>query len=238
MGANSSGLSKAVAGVAASGAGNRDYNELTRVFLREIGHRTRDGVGPECLFLDIEESGQTVWASTVLGNATRKVNRETCRCFGEASCRNTMRNGSARCRILPAALPAAAPDEDDEAGAAIDGGRFDLVISCHSISFIDNHRAVCFLERLRQSVRSGGMLFISALGKYSALADHYPAEEYPLAERFFPLTGGRGNGLAEGTRVCLYSERDLCTTLFEAGWSVVRSSTTTENNVLATAVRI
>lgn len=223
MGANSTALSGALAHTQA--AEGRNYNELTRSFLREIGHRTRDGVGPDCLFLDIEESGQKVWATSVLGRATTSVGRAACHCFCTRQCaRSSAEAGAERCRVF------AAPEAEEV--------RFDLVISCHSISFLDNQRAVCFLDRLRHSVRSGGMLFISALGRYSALADHTPATECALGERFFPLTGGSAQGLAEGTRVCLYSERDLCTTLFDAGWSVVRSSTTTENNVLATAVRI
>ena len=226
MGANSSALTGMLARAqVAPPVDSRNYNELTRIFLREIGHRTRDGVGPDCLFLDIEESGQKVWATSVLGQATTSVGRSACHCFCTRQCaRASATAGAERCRVF------SATEADDV--------RFDLVISCHSISFLDNRRAICFLDRLRQSVRSGGMLFISALGKYSALADHHPAAESPLAERFFPLSDSVAHGLGEGTQVCLYSERDLCTTLFDAGWSVVRSSTTTENNVLATAVRI
>lgn len=236
MGAISNELSRQVAARAlAQSCSSRDFNELTRMFMREISHRTSSVGAPDCLFLDIEESGQSIWATSTLGDQTVNVSRNDCRCFSAAACTDSAPKsaGAPACQILR--LGASAPVDGEKSEG---GPQFDLAISCHSVSFISQPRALCFLKRLRQTVRPGGMLFISALGRYSSLADAYPAGDHPLATRFFPLAPGGAGGLREGTRVCLYSERDLCNTLFEAGWSVIRSSTSTENNVLATAIRI
>lgn len=224
-------------------ASARDYNQLSQLFQREISLRNHDGRAPNCLFLDLAESGQSEWVSAALGDQTRNIARQDCRCFGEPVCADFERQDVIKSSFASSHCEAIAPPErsgetGDTRTVAAPRGEFDLVISCHSISFIAHPRAVCFLTRLRQSVRPGGMLFISALGKYSLLADAYPSEEHPLESRFFPLRSDAGTGLASGTRLCLYSERELCTTLFTAGWSVVRSSTTTENNVLATAIRL
>ena len=227
MGANPVDFSSQVlaARALAEAGGRHDFNELTRLFHREISHRTRDGRTPECLFLDVEESGQSIWGTRTLGEKTESISRYGCRCFEGKSCSVASPVSS----MSPISL---SPCHSFKHSA----GQYDLVISCHSISFLPQPRAVCFLKGLRTSVRSGGMLFISALGRYSALADAYPGGNLPLNERFYPLAPSRGLALPEGTNVCLYSERDLCNTLFDAGWSVIRSSTSTENNVLATAM--
>ena len=237
MGANPVEFSSQVvaARALAEAGGRHDFNELTRLFNREINHRTRDGGAPECLFLDVEESGHGIWATRTLGRKTESISRYGCRCFDAATC--SLPPAAASCSATPLAshtlLTLLTPCQSFSHSA----GQYDLVISCHSLSFLPQPRAVCFLKGLRTSVRSGGMLFISALGRYSALADAYPSGDLPLASRFYPLAASRGLALPEGTQVCLYSERDLCNTLFDAGWSVIRSSTSTENNVLATAMR-
>lgn len=227
--------------------GFADYNTMTRNFMREISLRSQANASPNCLLLDIEEGGQTLWARTSLGDASRQLTRDACKCFDDNNCRQPISSGGSppTCNMfLPitpqrnknTALASMPPEKADD--TADDGPSFELVMSCHSISFVSYNHAVCFLNRLRGYVSAGGMLFISALGKYSALADHYENAEEPLLTRYFPLGNSAPLGIAKSTRVCLYSERDLCNTLFESGWSVVRSSTTTENNVLATAIRV
>ena len=211
-----------------------DDNTLTQSFKREIAARARNGKAPACLLLDFEEDGKTLWASSPWGRASRQLNREYCRCFDEQSCISPQ-PAEVRPPGCDMFLPFPEPShraEDKKPPS------FDLVISSHSISFIAQPRAVCFLNRLRGYVTTGGLLFISAYGKYSSLAQQYEDAEADLAVRYFPLASGIPSGIDADTKVCLYSERDLCTTLFEAGWSVLRSSTSTDNNVLATAMRL
>lgn len=221
---------------AATGAGPvclTDYNDLTHNFIREFRFRSHGEVTPNCLFIDIEEGGDAFRLVSRQGNHSNRILRDRCRCFAGDRCAGQAEAGHPPadghvCEVFVApegaVLPAEAP--------------FDLVMSCHSISFIPNPRARCFLSNLRHRVHPGGMLFISALGRYSVLGEQYPAEYEPLATRFAPLHDNGAFHLAPESRLCLYSERDLCNTLFDAGWSVIRSATTTENNVLATAIRV
>lgn len=213
--------------------GLTDYNDLTHDFIREFNLRNHgDRHQPHCLFIDIEEGGEAMRLVARQGNHSHRIVRDRCTCFGGAACA-TRRPGRDDANLCPSfSVP---PPESPERPAS---GPYDLVMSCHTISFVGNARAVCFLDHLRRGVRPGGMLFISAFGLYSVLGEDYPAENEPLAARFAPLARNESFDLAPETRLCLYRERDLCNTLFEAGWSVIRSSTTTENNVLATAIRV
>lgn len=212
--------------------GLTDYNDLTHDFIREFNLRNHgDSRQPHCLFIDIEEGGEAMRLVARQGNHSHRIMRDRCACFGHGPC--CARRPGAGDAGLCASFAVPPPDL-----AAASGDPYDLVMSCHSISFIGNARAACFLDHLRRSVRPGGMLFISAFGLYSVLGQDYPAENHPLADRFAPLARNESFQLAPETRLCLYRERDLCNTLFEAGWSVIRSSTTTENNVLATAIRV
>ena len=210
-----------------------DYGDLTQQFIREFNARSHGVPPPHCLFIDIEEGGDALRLISRQGNESHRILRDSCGCFGNASCSSRQKlprpDGKSGCQVFLAPTPG---EDDPEATP------YDLVMSCHSISFISNPRAVCFLENLRHRVRPGGMLFISAFGRYSVLGEHYPAAGEPIATRFASLHDNTVFRLAPETRLCLYGERDLCTTLFEAGWSVLRSSTTTENNVLALAIRV
>lgn len=221
---------------ASSGPGHlglSDYNDLTHDFAREFNLRNHGkACQPHCLFIDIEEGGEAMRLVARQGNQSHRIVRDRCACFGGCSC-SALRprgNDADRCPSFAVPIPGFP--------AASSDAPYDLVMSCHSISFVSNARAVCFLDHLRGGVRPGGMIFISALGLYSVLGEAYPAENEFLADRFAPLARNEIFQLAPETRLCLYRERDLCNTLFEAGWSVIRSSTTTENNVLATAIRV
>lgn len=218
--------------LAAKLCGTRDQNQLTTLFVRELNIRTRAGLLPQCLFIDIEDGGASWLGTYRLGRSTRNIRRQMCRCFANPPC------DANECRArapLGCSQFDGFPELDPENG----GERlWDLVMSCHSISFVENLRARCFLNALRCSVKVGGMILISAFGKYSSLADYYPDPDAAISSRFSSLVPDSPFDLAPETRICLYSERELCTTLIEAGWNVIRSSTTTENNVLAAAIRM
>jgi hypothetical protein len=196
----------------------RDQHELERVFTREVEFRSRARIHSACLLIDIDPASPTVRLIDQLGASRRHQGRDDMDCLFAPQ------------RVVDGSM---STGRNDPAKPG-----FDLVMSCHTLSFLPNRNAIDFLHHLRQVVSVGGLLFLSAFGKYSALADDYPDEDAPLDERFFALGNGTPFGFSPGTRLCLYSERELCNTLFAAGWSVIQSSTSTDNNVLATAVRI
>ena len=216
-----------------------DYNELTHSFIRELSFRSHGDTPPHCLFIDVEEGGDAMRMVSKTGSHSERLVRDNTTCLGKQSCAHWInRSGQKTTCGDFTAYPADQNDSRKKINAFDQQDPFELVMSCHSISFIPNPRARCFLSNLRHVVRAGGMLFISALGSYSQLGDDYPGEEMLLEARYAPLKDNAAFHLAPDTKLCLYSERDLCNTLFDAGWSVVKSSTTTENNVLAIAIRV
>lgn len=237
LGSNSKDLYAATNGV--SPLCFTDYNELTHVFIRELSYRSHGDTPPHCLFIDVEEGGDAMRMVSKTGSHSQRMVRDNTLCLGKQSCAHWINRAGSKTKCGEfTATPDDTSKHEDSTNAFDLQDPYELVMSCHSISFIPNPRARCFLSNLRHVVRAGGMLFISALGRYSQLGDDYPGEDMLLEERFTPLKDNTAFHLAPDTKLCLYSERDLCNTLFDAGWSVIKSSTTTENNVLATAIRI
>jgi hypothetical protein len=95
------------------------------------------------------------------------------------------------------------------------------------------------LRRLiRQHLSVGGKLYISAYGLHSELSEGYAALDQPIKTRFCPLASAIASKYNLAGSICLYTERDLVTLIFEAGGSVLRSFTTTYGTVKAVAVRV
>lgn len=201
---------------AARPAGWGDYSELSQSFVRELRYRTQNGVEPPYLLLDVVEGG------TAVSLAAHALTHQHLTCFRQLACgRGEVARGEA-----------------GHCFARADEVRYELILSCHSLSYLRATRARCLLRCLRAATAIGGMLFVSALGRYSRLGDCHPRADDPLDDRYAELVDAAAFGLAPGTRLCLYSERDLCGLLFDAGWSVLRSATTSESNVMATAIRL
>lgn len=91
-----------------------------------------------------------------------------------------------------------------------------------------------FLEHLK----IGGKLCVSALGLHSDLGDEYPDSEKLVEQRFAELPPALASLYGLKSPVCLYSERNLITLLFEIGAAVVHSGTGSLGNVRAIGVRV
>ncbi|GHT90800.1 hypothetical protein FACS1894101_3550 [Betaproteobacteria bacterium] len=117
-------------------------------------------------------------------------------------------------------------------------GPFDLVFWHHGIYRLPYPKARQALRRVIKSLRIGGKLYLSAYGLHSALGEGYADAEAPIEERFSELAPAIAKSYSIKGPVCLYSERNLVTLLFEAGGSVLRSFTTTHGTIKAVAVRM
>lgn len=91
-----------------------------------------------------------------------------------------------------------------------------------------------FLEHLK----IGGKLYVSTLGLHSDLGDEYPDSEKLVEQRFAELPPPLAALYGLNGPVCLYSERNLITLLFEIGAAVVHSATGPLGNVRAIGVRV
>ncbi|MDR0735996.1 MAG: class I SAM-dependent methyltransferase [Zoogloeaceae bacterium] len=117
-------------------------------------------------------------------------------------------------------------------------GPFDLAFCHHGISCLPYAAARQTLHAALKSLRIGGKLFISAYGLHSTLGENYAGVNMPIEQRFCKLTPTLARNYNIQDPVCLYSERNLVTLLFEIGGSVLRSFTTTHGTVKAVAVRV
>ena len=120
-----------------------------------------------------------------------------------------------------------------------EGEMFDLVFCHHGICHLPYPEARALLRRIiRQHLKIGGKLYISAYGLNSDLGEGYADLEQPIEKRFCPLAPAIAKSYNLKGPACLYSERNLVNLLFEAGGSVLRSFTTTHGTVKAVAVRV
>ena len=117
-------------------------------------------------------------------------------------------------------------------------GPFDLVFCYHGIYQQPYPKARQTLRRVIKSLRVGGKLYLSAYGLHSALGEGYPDADAPIEERFSELSPAIARRYNIKGPVCLYTERNLVTLLFESGGSVLRSFTTTHGTIKAVAVRM
>lgn len=196
------------------------YNELTWSIRKEIAGFASNGIKPVTLHLDVAESGDAILLSAGSWSSSVRLDPGTASCFvGKPACGR--RPGTpGPCRIFD-------PLPEDMT--------VNLVTTVHSISYLPHGVAVCLLQRLRRLLPTGGKLFISALGLHSDLGDRYPHADREISQRYAAITTPDAGHPMSGTRLCLYAERDLVLTLLSSGWSVLRSSSTTEGNVLASA---
>lgn len=198
------------------------HHELSSYVDKEVTALARRGVEPRALFLDIADDGALLASTVTTQGGGIHLGREALECFRPVhdAC-VCLPSENRACRMLP--------ELDTDLNA-------NVVLSCHSISYLPHRQALCFLTQLRRHVTTGGKLFISALGLHSPLGECYRDVEKPVADRFCRIQPPPPEHALKTVSLCLYSERDLFLTLFQAGWTVLRTSTSTDGNVLATAV--
>jgi hypothetical protein len=135
-------------------------------------------------------------------------------------------------RALPLALNTP-PDP-----AAVPEAPFDIVVGQLALHSLPYKEAQKSLRELLHLLKIGGKLYLSAYGLHSTLGDHYPDSGKLVKDRFAELPAPIAEHYDLHGQVCLYSERNLITLLFEIGASVLSSATGALGNVRAIAVRI
>jgi hypothetical protein len=197
------------------------HHELSGYADKEVMALARRGVQPRALFFDIADGGPLMSTVTTHGGGIH-LGHEALECF-------RLVHDACVCLPLEHRACRMLPELEDDLNA-------NIVLSCHSISYLPHRQALCFLTQLRRHVATGGKLFISALGLHSPLGEYYRDVEKPVADRFCRIQPPPPEHALKAVNLCLYSERDLFLTLFQTGWTVLRTSTSTDGNVLATAV--
>lgn len=122
--------------------------------------------------------------------------------------------------------------------AELPAGPFDIIVSRHGFAHLPYAEAKVALKRLIKTLKIGGKIFLCTYGLHSELGDAYPAGQSLIEDRFAELEGAIAQRYGISGPVCLYTERNLITLIFEAGGSVLRSFTTTYGTVAAVAVRV
>jgi SAM-dependent methyltransferase len=199
-------------------------DELEQLMLREIAMRVRGDTTPYVLDMRCGEGRHAVTMASLGARVLAADAPEQ-----ETHVRNrALASGCAdRVDFLPLDIPDGLPE-----------GPFDLIFCHHGIHRLPYPKARQVLRHLVKSMRVGGKLFISAYGLHSALGEGYADAEAPIEERFSELAPAIAKRYNIKGPVCLYSERNLVTLLFEAGGSVLRSFTTTHGAIKSVAVRV
>lgn len=115
---------------------------------------------------------------------------------------------------------------------------FDVIVGQFALHAIPYAQARIVLGQLLQMLKIGGKLYLSTYGVYSMLGDHYPDSGKFIEDRFAELPAALANLYDLHGPICLYSERNLITLLFQAGATVLQNATGAIGNVRAVAVRI
>lgn len=200
-------------------------DELEQLILQEIARRGRANATSEVLDLPCGEGHHAV-AMAKLGArvlAADQISREA----------------SVRGRALASSVSELVDFNAAELGdGPLPPGPFDLVFCHHGIHRLAYPEARRVVRGLLKSLRIGGKLFISAYGLHSALGEGYDDAEKPVEERYSRLAPTLARAYNIPEPVCLYTERNLVTLLFEAGGSVLKTFTTTHGTVKGVAVRL
>lgn len=128
---------------------------------------------------------------------------------------------------------AALPETD-----ALPEAPFDVIIAQFALHAVPYGQALQALLQLTHRLKIGGKLYLSAYGLHSTLGDHYPDSGKLVEERFSELPASLAELYDLHGPVCLYSERNLITLLFQVGTPVLQNATGALGNVRAVAVRI
>lgn len=115
---------------------------------------------------------------------------------------------------------------------------FDVIVSQLALNALPYDQARKVVRQLLLMLKIGGKIYISVYGLHTTLGDHYPDSGKLVEERFAELPPALADSYGLRGPLCLYSERNLITLLFEAGGSVLQSATGALGNVRAVAVRV
>lgn len=193
--------------------------ELDDMAHKELSQRRRQGIEVSALLFgrDIDQLAMRATqtgARIVVGATTSKLHTHP------------------KIRALPMTATAS-PDL-----GALPEAPFDVIVgqlALHSLPYKDAQDA---LRQLLHMLKIGGKIYLSAYGLHSTLGDHYPDSGKLVKDRFAELPASIAEHYDLHGPICLYSERNLITLLFESGASVLHSATGALGNVRAVAVRI
>lgn len=126
----------------------------------------------------------------------------------------------------------------DDSDQGLPGEPYDLILSQRALNTLRYEDARRAVRRLLLKLRLGGRLYLTLHGIHSELGDHYPDGNKLVERRFAPLPPDIAQRHGIGGPICLYSERNLFSLLFEAGGAVLHTSTSTLGVVRAIAARV
>jgi SAM-dependent methyltransferase len=114
-------------------------------------------------------------------------------------------------------------------------GRFDVIVCQRMIHYVPYGVAIEVVQTLKQALKPGGRLFLSASGLHSELGTDYPGARQPIYRRYELLSDAMVEKHAMLGLVCLYSQDELAAMLRVAGMDVEQVFTSAFGNVKAVA---
>lgn len=201
-------------------------NELERFALDEVARRLR--FDNEVSALDYP-CGDGSFAARLASQGARVVACDLATQAQSVKGRSLSQGVGDAVRFVPMTQPT------DE---ALPEGPFDLVVCRQGIAHLPYAQAKLLIRRLLKTLNIGGKLFVFTYGLHSELGDAYPAAQSLVEDRFAELEGPVAERYGITGPLCLYTERNLITLMFEAGGSVLRSFTTTHGSVATIAVKV
>ncbi|MBB4517442.1 class I SAM-dependent methyltransferase [Paraburkholderia fungorum] len=114
-------------------------------------------------------------------------------------------------------------------------GRFDVIVCQRMIHYVPYGVAIEVVQTLKQALKPGGRLFLSASGLHSELGTDYPAARQPIDRRYELLSDAMVEKHAMLGLVCLYSQDELAAMLRMADMDVEQVFTSAFGNVKAVA---
>ncbi len=120
-------------------------------------------------------------------------------------------------------------------GKTIRKNHFDVVICQRVIHYLKYSLAEKALEKIGSVLKPGGVLYLSASGLDSELANGYPASIQPIRKRFAKLGRFMAKHHQILSPVCLYTLEELEALVRSAGFGVTRSGVSPFGNIKVAA---
>lgn len=119
--------------------------------------------------------------------------------------------------------------------AAIKASSQDVLTCQRAIHYLPYAEGLKALAQMKNCLKDGGKIFISASGLGSELGDDYPHKDKPVEERFSPLEPQMAKHHDILQTVCLYTQDDMRQALTTAGFKVERIYASSFGNIKAIA---
>ncbi|MES2770659.1 MAG: hypothetical protein V4623_01550 [Pseudomonadota bacterium] len=193
-------------------------DELNEMVMKELRQRQHDGLKTSALLFG-RDMANLAYGAAKLGVQVVLASHDS----ALQDCTNL--------RILPVpAVQGAVP--------VMQEAPFDVIVGQFVLHTVPYEAAKARLKQLLGLLKIGGKLYLSAYGLHSTLGDHYPDSGKLVKERFAAVPQAIATLYDVHGEICLYSERNLISLMFELGASVLHSATGALGNVRAVAVRI